>query len=182
MALLIVAYPEVSKDDYDLIQTFRRQHDELYYNVVKPHFTIVFPVFDWAKDAFVAESVKQAQGIRSFRFTLRSAVLNKDAFNDYYHVFLVPDEGYGRIIRLHDQMYADKLFPQRALEIDFIPHIGIGNSRDPLACLAMTREWNKQDFAISGWVLALDVVSYENDTTKTIQKMPLKDTYQHDGS
>ena len=52
MALLVVAYPEVSKDYYDLIQTFRQQHDELYYTVVKPHITVVFPVFDWGKDAF----------------------------------------------------------------------------------------------------------------------------------
>jgi hypothetical protein len=71
-------------------------------------------------------------------------------------------------------MYGDKLFPQRALHIDFIPHVGIGNALDPLACLAMMREWNKDDFAISGWVLKLDIVSYENDTTKTIQQITLE--------
>lgn len=182
MAFLVVAYPELSETDYDQIQVFRQQHDELYYDVVNPHFTIVFPVFGWDEEAFVAESAKQAVGIRPFAFTLRSAVLNKDAFNDYFHTFLVPDEGYGRIIRLHDQMYADKLFPERALEIDFIPHIGIGNSRDPLACLAMMREWNKEDFAISGQVTALDIISYEDDATMTLQQIQLEDVWQHNWS
>jgi len=174
MALLVVAYPELSKSDYDRIQAFRQMHDPLYYDVVEPNFTIVFPVFDWEPEVFVTEAVKQARGIRPFPFTLRSAVLNKDAFNNYYHTFLVPDEGYGQIIRLHDRMYAEKLFPQRALHIDFIPHVGIGNSLDPLACLAMAREWNKDEFAISGRVLKLDIISYEDDKTKTIQRITLE--------
>ncbi len=46
MALLVVAYPELSKSDYDRIQAFRQMHDPLYYDVVEPHFTIVFPVLD----------------------------------------------------------------------------------------------------------------------------------------
>ncbi len=171
MALLVVAYPELSKNDYDRIQAFRQMHDPLYYDVVEPHFTIVFPVFTWKPEAFVAEAMKQARGIRPFPFTLRSAVLNKDAFNDYYHTFLVPDEGYGQIVRLHDRMYADQLFPQRALTVDFIPHIGIGNSLDPLACLAMMREWNKEEFAISGWVSTLDIINYEDGTIETIRRL-----------
>lgn len=173
MALLVVAYPDIAQNDYEQIQAFRRILDELYFDVVDPHFTIVFPVFDWETEAFVEEAVKQARGIRPFPFTLRSAVLNKDAFNDYYHAFLVPDEGYGQIIRLHDQMYADKLFPNRALTVDFIPHIGIGNALDPLACLAMVREWNKDDFAISGRVSALDIINYEDDATETIHQITL---------
>ncbi len=175
MALLVVAYPELSKSDYDRIQAFRQMHDPLYYDVVEPHFTIVFPVLDWEPEVFVTEAVKQARGIRPFPFTLRSAVLNKDAFSDTYHTFLVPDEGYGQIIRLHDRMYADQLFSQRALTVDFIPHIGIGNALDPLACLAMMREWNRQDFAISGRVAVLDIVNYVDDKTETIKQIFLND-------
>ncbi|MFC2042711.1 2'-5' RNA ligase family protein [Chloroflexota bacterium] len=175
MALLVVAYPEIAQYDYDEIQAYRLVHDGLYFGVVEPHFTIVFPVFDWDTEAFVVEVSKQARGIQSFDFTLRSAVLNKDAFNDYYHAFLVPDEGYGQIVRLHDQMFADKLFPQRVLTVDFIPHIGIGNSLDPLACLAMVREWNNQDFAISGRVSAVYIINYMDDTIETIQRIQLND-------
>lgn len=48
MALLVLAYPELSKNDYDWIQDFRRKHDELYYKIVEPHFTIVFPTFGFS--------------------------------------------------------------------------------------------------------------------------------------
>ena len=175
MALLVVAYPEIRGQDFDQIQDFRRVNDELYFKVVDPHFTIVFPVFDWEPERFVDEIVKQAQGIGPIQFTLRSAVLNKDAFNDYYHTFLVPDEGYGRFIRLHDRMYADRLFSQRVLTVDFIPHVGIGNSLEPQECLQMMREWNQEDFAISGRVSAVDIINYEHDTTETIRRIRLHD-------
>lgn len=173
MALLVVAYPELNKDDFDAIQAFRQTHDELYYRVVEPHFTLVFPLFDWEREAFAREVVERARGIEPFGFILRSAVLNKDAFNDYYHAFLVPDEGYGHFIRLHDRLYGEKLFPHRALQVDFIPHIGVGNSLDPMACLGMVRDWNKDPFAIAGRVTELDIVNYENDRTVTLQQIRL---------
>ena len=132
MALLVAAYPELDKRDYQRIQAFRQAHDELYYQVVEPHFTLVFPLFDWEREVFLEEVAERARGAVAFDFILRTATLNKDAFNDYYHTFLVPDEGYSHFIRLHDRLYADKLFPHRALQVDFIPHIGVGNSLDPL--------------------------------------------------
>ena len=52
MAYLIIAYPELSQEDYWLIQEFRKQND-FYYSIVEPHFTIVFPVFDIEKDLFI---------------------------------------------------------------------------------------------------------------------------------
>jgi len=175
MALLVLAYPEVSKGDYERIQAFRQRNDALYYDVVEPHFTIVFPVFEWGVEAFIAEVVKQSQGFQPFDFCIRCAVLNKDAFSDYYHAFLVPDEGYSRIVRLHDRLYADKLFSRRALWVDFVPHMGIGNSQDPLECLEMVRVWNEKEFAIPGWVVALDIANYEDDTVETIERVLLGD-------
>jgi len=175
MALLVLAYPELSERDHERIQAFRRRHDVLYYSVVDPHFTLVFPVPDWEVEPFVAEVVKQAQGFRAFDFCLRCAVLNKDAFSDDYHAFLVPDEGYGRVVRLHDRLYGDRLFPNRALMVDFVPHVGVGNAKDPLQCLEMVRAWNREEFAIPGRVVALDIANYEHDTVETIERVFLAD-------
>lgn len=173
MALVVLAYPEISDADFNLIQEYRSVHDELYYWVVKPHFTLVFPVRNWEAEPFIGEVSKQAGGIAAFDFRLCSAVINKDVSLDYYHTFLVPDEGFGRFIRLHDTLYAGKLFPSRALEIDFIPHVGVGNSRDPQKCLEMVGEWNAQEFSITGRIRKLDVAVYENDTVETLQIIPL---------
>jgi hypothetical protein len=173
-ALIVLAYPEIKKSDYERIQEFRKRNDELYYHVVEPHFALVFPIRKgWEAKPFISEIVKQVQGVRPFEFCLRCAVLNKDSFNDNYHTFLVPDEGYSKIVKLHDKLYADKLFPQRALFANFVPHMGIGNSKDPLRCLEMAESWNKEEFAISGRIAILDVANYENDTVKTIQRISL---------
>lgn len=173
MTLLVLCYPEMSAADYGRIQAFRQQHDGLYYHVIGPHVTLVFPTFDWEAEPFVAETAKQLRGFRPFDFCLRCAVLNKDAFNNYYHTLLVPDEGYSQVVKLHDRLYADKLFPHRALQVDFIPHIGIGNSKNPNTCLQMIDSWNKDEFSIWGRIVALDVVRYEDDTVQTIQRLAL---------
>jgi len=174
MALLVLAYPEIENGDYERIQEFRKYHDELYYHVVEPHFALVFPIHEvWEAKSFISEIVKQVQGVQPFEFCLRCATLNKSAFNDYYHTFLVPDEGYSKIVKLHDKLYANKLFPHRALSVDFIPHIGIGNSKNPLKCIEMAESWNKEEFAITGRIAILDVVNYENDTVQTIQRISL---------
>jgi 2'-5' RNA ligase len=173
MALIVIAYPEIKKSDYERIQEFRKQHD-VYYHVVEPHFTLVFPIHKgWEAKPFISEIEKQAQGVQALEFCLRCAVLNKDSFNDNYHTFLVPDEGYSKIVKLHDKLYADKLFPQRALFADFVPHMGIGNSKDPLKCLEMIESWNRKEFAIAGRISTLDVAKYENDTVTTLQRIPL---------
>ncbi len=174
MALIVLAYPEIKKSDYERIQEFRKRNDELYYHVVEPHFALVFPIRKgWEAKPFISEIVKQVQGVRPFEFCLRCAVLNKDSFNDNYHTFLVPDEGYSKIVKLHDKLYAGKLFPQRALFANFVPHMGIGNSKDPLKCIEMAESWNKEEFAITGRISMLDVANYENDTVQTIQRISL---------
>jgi len=46
MPLLVIGYPTISEKDYNWIKDIRKEHDELYFNVVKPHFTIVFSTFN----------------------------------------------------------------------------------------------------------------------------------------
>jgi hypothetical protein len=42
MALVVVDYASISEHDYSWIQTIRAEHD-MYYEIVAPHFTFVFP-------------------------------------------------------------------------------------------------------------------------------------------
>ena len=109
MAYLVLAYPELTSNDFDLIQNYRRDNDELFFKVVEPHFTIVFPVFDISQDEFTKEIKDKSSNLAKFDIVIRCATINKDAFNDYYHTFLVPDEGYSKIVKLHDKLYSDKL-------------------------------------------------------------------------
>lgn len=122
MAHLVIAYPELAPSDLARIQRFRELNDELFFKVVAPHFTLVFPVFDRAAPEFIHEIKRQAQGMGRIPFDLKCAVINKDAFSAHYHAFLVPDEGFGRIVRLHDKLYSGRLEPERRLDIDYPAH------------------------------------------------------------
>lgn len=174
MSYLIITYPKLAIEDIDLIDNYRKQNDELFYKVVDPHFTLVFPVFDVAQDAFVKEIKSKAEGLTRFGFTLRCATINKDAFSDYFHAFLVPDEGFSRIVKLHDRFYSGTLIDNLRLDIDFIPHIGIGNSKDKLLCKRMVDEWNEKEFAISGSISVLSIIKYEDGVVTTIEEIELQ--------
>jgi hypothetical protein len=174
MAYLVIAYPELKKNDFDKIQSYRELNDKLFFNVVKPHFTIVFPVFDKTETEFIDEIKLQTKSIEIITFNIKCSTINKDAFSDYYHSFLVPDEGFSKIIKLHDKLYCDKLKNNLRLDIDFIPHIGIGNSLDKHICKSMVDEWNKNDFSIEGTIKELTVVKYENNTVIKIERIELK--------
>ncbi len=50
--LLVLAYPELLDKDKQWIDSFRSKHDHLFYGVVEPHFTIVFPTFGIEYDDF----------------------------------------------------------------------------------------------------------------------------------
>ncbi len=173
MSLLVLAYPKLNEIDYNWIQEFRKENDKLYFNVSEPHFTIVFPVFDKNKDEFIEEVKKQSRGISKFDFEINVAQVNKDSFQDYWHVFLAPEKGYSKIVKLHDKMYSGKLFSNLRLDIDFIPHVGIGNSKDMTECKKLVDELNKSELSISGSIEKLDVVLYQNNKIETLEVIEL---------
>ncbi len=158
MAYLVLSYPVIKDADFELIQHYRKDNDELFYSVVDPHFTIVFPVFDFPEELFINEVTERTKGIKKVDFNLRCATINKDAFKDYYHTFLVPDEGYSKIIKLHDKLYSGKFKNDLRLDLDFIPHIGIGNSKDKFRCKQMVDEWNGKEFSIEGVISSLSII------------------------
>jgi 2'-5' RNA ligase len=174
MAYLVLAYPELRHEDFELIQDYRKKNDELYFKIVNPHFTIVFPVFDVSQDEFINEIKQNSKDINKFDFTIRCATINKDAFNDYFHAFLVPDEGYSKFVKLHDVLYSDKLKGNLRLDLDFVPHIGIGNSKNKFSCKEMVDEWNRKEFSISGKIKYLTIVNYENDTVTKLHEIELR--------
>lgn len=173
MSLLVLSYPTISQNDFDWIQTVRAKHDPLYYEVVAPHFTIVFAVDHMNRKEFIEHVKNQAKGFRKIAFVLRSVAVVKDALSEYTHVFLVPDQGYSEIVKLHDKLYSDQLASELRLDIPYIPHIGIGNAVDPQVCKALAVDLNRQSFAIKGRIEELDVVKYENNRVETIEQIRL---------
>lgn len=173
MSLLTLAYPKISDKDYQWIQEFREENDELNHGIMEPHFTLVFPVFNQRPETFIEEIKSRAADHSKIDFALRCAVMDKDAFTPYWHVYLVPDEGYSHIIKLHDKLYSGKLADELRLELPFIPHIEIANSVDKWTCKELVDQINYSDLDIKGNILELHVVEYHEERVETLEKIKL---------
>lgn len=173
MALAVVAYPVINRNDYRLIQDFRKENDELYYSVIEPHFTFVFPVDEIEKEKFSGEIYNKLNGMEQIDFEIRCATVNNDAILDIYHLLLVPDEGYSKIVKLHDRLYSDMLFSALRLDIDFIPHIAIANSPDKYKIKSMADDWNKSNFTIKGKIDSLTVVDFTDNILTDLENISL---------
>lgn len=173
MSYLVLAYPNISETDYQFIQDYRKKYDPKYFSIVEPHFTIVFSTSNLTENEFIAEVEKQSQGIKKFDFKIRCATTNQDDSKDFYHEFLVPDEGYSNIVKLHDKLYSGIFFDNLRFDIDFIPHIGIGNDEDVFVCKKRIDELNAKDLLIEGSVQVLDIVKYADHQISTIKKVTL---------
>jgi len=171
--LAVINYPKLNRQDYDWTNQYRKKND-VYYDLIDAHFTFVFPTYDFEPLDFIREIQKQAKGIQKIDFQIKCAIINNDRTNDYWHVLLVPDKGFSKIVKLHDKLYADLLFPTQRLDLDFIPHIAIGNSTDPKVCKRMVDEVNAMDIDISGTIDQLDIVQMKGNKISTLDRVTLE--------
>ncbi len=168
-----LAFPKFSYRDYKWIQSIRKEHDKIYYDVVEPHFTIVFPVFNFNLKEISAHVSKVVKNIKRINFSLRVTTIVKDSFSDGVDVFLTPDEGNSDIIKLHDKLYTGILLKELRLDIPFISHIAMGRGEDALASKKRADKINKEKFLINGIIDELDLVEYEHLIVKSIKKFSL---------
>lgn len=173
MSLLVLAYPEIEKKDYEWIQSIRKVYDERYYKIAEPHFTLVFPLFDLEEKKLIDHVSMVAKKFKEFYFVLRCAQIVKDSFSEYTDVFLIPEEGYRIFIKLHDELYTGILKNELRLDIPFIPHVGIGNNLSAAKCKILADDINRNSPEIVGSVNKLDIVSFENNKVNTIKKIIL---------
>ncbi len=173
MSLLVLAYPEIEEKDFLWIQSIREKHDEKYFNVVDPHFTMVFPVFNVDRNTFISHVQSTVKKIKEFYFVLRCAQIVKDSFSDYTDVFLIPEEGYRIFVKLHDALYSGHLAKDLRLDIPFIPHLGVANNLDPHKCKKLADEINEKNLEIVGSITSLDIVSFENNIVTPLKKIIL---------
>ncbi len=172
-ALLVVAYPDLSDKDKEWIDSFRKKHSHLFYGVVEPHFTIVFPTFGISYDEFLKEVIDKTKDVKGFDFCIRCAMNNNDRLSEYNHIFLSPDEGNSEIVKLHDKLYSGILRKTLRLDIDFYSHIAIGSYTDPEKCKALIDEINNSSINICGRISSIDIISYGDGKVKNLHKIEL---------
>lgn len=172
MELIAVCYPELREKDHDFIQSIREKYDENY-PMIGPHFTLIFPTSAIDRQQFVDHCRRVCNDFRPFSILIRCALVNKFTRGDKWFAFLVPDEGFSQIVKLHDRLYTGILADELILEIPYIPHITMAQSKEPGVCKKVTDEFNERNFQIGGTVTKLDLAIFEPGKVMTFEKVEL---------
>lgn len=76
-------------------------------------------------------------------------------------------------MKLHDRLYSGLLVPYLRFDINFIPHICIGDSDDAQVSKNRVDELNAQGVSIHGRIDSFDVIEYADGVVKAIEKIML---------
>src|SRR5579884_1692965 len=173
MPYLVIAYPTLVQQDRQWIQEIRAQHDRELASVVAPHFTLVFRLIDVEASKLIEHVKAVVERWRSIPFVLRCALPIPDGVSEETSVFLVPEEGFSALVKLHDDLYRGMLASALRLDLPFVPHLTVGKTRDPWQAKALADQLNQQSLALQGRLEALDVIEYKQMTVKTLERLPL---------
>jgi hypothetical protein len=176
MAYIVVAYPKIQQNDFDWIQNYRKENDPRYFSVIEPHFTMVFSIENIDRNSFVYEVKQKVSDTRPFDFEINVATINQDSSGEYYHEFLVPDAGYSSIVKLHDKLYSGLFAPSLRYDIDFIPHIGIGNDDEAQTSKKRIDDLNAKGVSISGRINSVTIIEYKIGIITPIENVSLAST------
>ncbi len=168
MTYAVVAFPKLEARDIRNIGDFRAQYDVVNHGLIEPHFTLVFPTDLLSYADLVTEIRQRASDVAAFRFALRCATVHKDAFASDYHVFLVPDEGNSRLVKLHDLLYGQRLQPALRTDIDYIPHLTVATLPDGKRCGELAQEWNLDNKEITGRIDEIAIVRLDGSGVERI--------------
>ncbi len=173
MSLLVVAYPEIEQRNYDWIESLRVKYDQANYNIVRPHFTLVFPAEGIAENDLIDHVEACVRTVPPIPFVLRSASTIYDQFEDRWLVFLIPDEGNGRLSKLHDNLYTGILADKWLMKIPYIPHVTVAMLEDCQECKNLTAEVNREGLEIAGLITAVEIVRYAEGRIESIRRIGL---------
>ncbi|MDQ0464498.1 2'-5' RNA ligase [Caulobacter ginsengisoli] len=138
-----------------------------------PYFTLVFPGVDLEPKAFAAEVRARVEGISPIRFRLRSALVVPEQLVGRFHVFLIPDEGFGAILKLHDALHAGAIKAALRKDSPYLPHITVATTSDYNTARNLAISLNHGDIDIRGHIEALQVEHRIGEVIKLVAEIPL---------
>ena len=170
--LYTLAYPTLSAPDAARLDSFRQRHDP-HHEIVAAHFTLVFACREVEERTYIEHIAAVSRVSSPISFSCRYAMLGSDDEAERAYVYLVPDEGYSAISRLHDALYGGPLSSHLRLEIPFIPHLTLGSSADRKAVKRLCDELNESDLTICGSIEALSIAMLQDGKIRGLAEFSL---------
>lgn len=165
--LFTLAYPELEREDAERWAAFRAAHSPAARFDVAPHFTLAFGCAEVPRADYEAHVARVAASTPPVSFVCRYAMLGADDEDDRAYVFLVPDEGFAAISRLHDELYTGPLAPHLRLDLPYVPHITIGVLSDRQQAKDLCDQLNAQGVCVAGALRGLTVGAVVDGTVVT---------------
>jgi 2'-5' RNA ligase len=169
-SLEVVATPVFGKKEHDWLVHLREVRAG---DIGPPHFTLVFPGSELPPSEFVRHVTSAASGSKRISFRLCSAIVIPDPQVRSFHVFLVPDDGFGAIVRLHQALHGGALATCLRPDFPYIPHLTVASEREFITAQSVAAKLNAQDFSIAGRIDALEIHRREGDVVRGIATVPL---------
>jgi hypothetical protein len=169
--LEVVAKPVFAKSDTDWLTKARAEYA---HSPGPPEFRLVFPGAEFSAQDVLTHVAATCAMTPPIKFCLRSAVIVPDLGSNRFHIFLVPDEGFGAIIRLHDQLHVGPLAGCLRPEVPYIPHLTIASVSDFKAARRIKAKLNGYELGIDGRIEVLEVHERDAGVSKCIATVPLR--------
>lgn len=168
--LEVVARPRFEKSDLDWLADIRARRTG---SRGPPYFTLVFPGAQMEPAAFAALVRASAEKLPRIRFHLRSALVVSEHTVHRFHVFLVPDEGFGAILKLHDALHVGPIEACLRPETPYLPHITVATSADFTGARRIAAQLNAGGIDIGGVIETLEVERRTGEVIRKVAEIPL---------
>jgi 2'-5' RNA ligase len=169
-SLEVIARPHFDKADLPWLTDIRSRRAG---SRGPPYFTLVFPGVDMEPRAFAEQIRRNAKDIPRIRFRLRSALVVPEPTVGRFHVFLIPDEGFGAILKLHDALHVGPVEAAIRPETPYLPHITVATSTDRTQARKVAQALNQGGVDIAGHIEALTVERRTGEVIKEVAEIPL---------
>lgn len=169
-SLEVIARPHFDKADLAWLTDIRSRRAG---SRGAPYFTLVFSGAGLDAKAFSAKIRQYAEPFPRVRFRLRSALVVREQAVSRYHVFLVPDEGFSAILKLHDALHAGPLEAALRPDSPYLPHITVATTADYTSARKLAFALNHGGIDIHGHLDALQIERREDEVIKLVAEVPL---------
>jgi 2'-5' RNA ligase len=168
--LEVIARPHFDKSDLAWLTDIRSRRAG---SRGPPYFTLIFHGAQMTPSAFAEQVRKVAAGVPRIRFRLRSALVVPEPTVGRFHVFLIPDEGFGAILKLHDALHVGGIEAALRSDTPYLPHITVATTTSHEGARKLAQALNLGDIDIAGHIETLEVERRAGEVVRKVAEVPL---------
>jgi len=157
--LAVVGRPMLKPADRAWITALSDRHGGNAVPEIGAHVTLVFPTDTADATTATGHLAAVAGDTPPLALGFRCAVPMPGAGGSW--VYLVPDEGFSGLVRLHDRLYTGPFAEALRLDLPFIPHVTLGRIAEAKLAKALADDLNAQEPEILGRLETIELLRLE---------------------